>query len=60
MRAVSKGEVLVLRRSFLKELTREHPDAGFQILTNMGRVMAQRIIALDRALAATKERSPPR
>ncbi|MBD3305490.1 cyclic nucleotide-binding domain-containing protein [candidate division KSB3 bacterium] len=52
VRALTDGELLVLRRNFLKELTRNHPDAGFQILTNMGRVMAHRIIDLDRALSA--------
>jgi len=51
VRAMSDGELLVLRRNFLKELTRSDPDAGFQILTNMGRVMAQRIIDLNRALS---------
>ena len=51
VRAMSGGELLVLRRNFLKELTRSDPDAGFQILTNMGGVMAQRIIDLNRALS---------
>lgn len=55
VRAVNQAELLVLRRNFLKELTRSDPDAGFQILTNMGRVMAQRIIELDRALSARME-----
>ncbi|MCP4379645.1 MAG: cyclic nucleotide-binding domain-containing protein, partial [bacterium] len=54
VRAMSKGQVLVLRRNFLKELTRSDPDAGFQILNNMGRVMAQRITTLNQALLATK------
>jgi len=58
VRAVSNGQVLVLRRNFLKELTRSDPEAGFQILSNMGRVMAQRIMNLNQALlAATRARS---
>ena len=48
--AMSDGKVLVLRRKFLKELTRSDPEAGFQILSNMGRVMAQRIINLNQTL----------
>lgn len=52
VRAVTKGEVLVLRRNFLKELTRTDPEAGFQILTNMGTVMADRIVSLNQALLA--------
>jgi len=55
VRSMDDGELLVLRRNFLKELTRNDPDAGFQILTNMGRVMAERIIDLDRALTATRD-----
>jgi CRP-like cAMP-binding protein/predicted GNAT family N-acyltransferase len=57
VRAISNGKVLVLRRKFLKELTRDDPEAGFQILSNMGRVMAQRITDLNQALlAANRER----
>jgi len=52
VRAISHGKVLVLRRKFLKELTRDDPEAGFQILSNMGRVMAQRITDLNQALLA--------
>jgi predicted GNAT family N-acyltransferase len=54
VRAMSDGKVLVLRRKFLKELTRSDPEAGFQILSNMGRVMAQRIMNLNQALLAAK------
>ena len=54
VRAMSGGQVLVLRRNFLKELTRSDPEAGFQILNNMGRVMAQRIIGLNHAVLAAK------
>ena len=52
VRAVTKGEVLILRRNFLKELTRIDPEAGFQILTNIGTVMADRIVSLNQALLA--------
>ena len=55
VRAMSDGQLLALRRNFLKELTHSDPEAGFQILTNMGRVMAQRIINLNRALLAARD-----
>jgi len=54
VRAACDGEVLVLRRNFLKELTRSHPEAGFQILSNMGRIMADRIVSLNQALIALR------
>lgn len=54
VRAMSDGEVLALRRNFLRELTHSDPEAGFQILTNMGRVMANRIIGLNQALLAAR------
>ena len=55
VRAMTDGQVLVLRRNFLKELTRSDPEAGFQILSNMGRVMAHRIMNLNQALLAAKD-----
>lgn len=54
VRAVTTGEVLVLRRNFLEKLTRIDPEAGFQILTNMGTVMADRIVSLNQALLAAR------
>ena len=47
VRAVTKGRLLVLRRKFLQELTHRDPEAGYQILFNMSRIMAAR---LDRLL----------
>ena len=55
VRAMSDGQLLALRRNFLKELTRTDAEAGFQILTNMGRVMAHRIMDLNQALLAARE-----
>ncbi len=55
VRAVTRGEVLVLRRSFLEELTRDDPEAGLQILTNIGSVMADRIVSLNQALLAATD-----
>ncbi len=42
VRALTDGKLLVLRRKFLRELTRKDPDAGFQLLTNLSRVLADR------------------
>jgi len=55
VRAVTRGEVLVLRRSFLEELTHDEPEAGLQILTNIGSVMADRIVSLNQALLAATD-----
>lgn len=55
VRAATEGEVLVLRRSFLEELTRSDPEAGLQILTNIGSVMADRIVSLNQALLAATD-----
>jgi CRP-like cAMP-binding protein len=43
VRSVSGGRLLVLRRKFLRELMRSDPDAGYQLLMNMGRIMAERL-----------------
>lgn len=51
VRALTKGRLLVLRRKFLQELTHSDPEAGFQILMNMSRVMAHR---LEHLLKATE------
>jgi CRP-like cAMP-binding protein/predicted GNAT family N-acyltransferase len=57
VRAISKGELLVLRRNFLKELTSSNPEAGFQILVNMGQIMSQRIINLTHDLTKEKQKN---
>ena len=51
VRALTDGRALVLRRKFLRELTRRDPEAGYRILMNMGRVMAERLAEATRALA---------
>jgi len=43
VRAFTDGRLLVLRRRFLRELNRDDPDAGYQILMNMSRIMAERL-----------------
>src|SRR6185295_10005666 len=53
VRAVTDGRLLVLRRKFLAELTQSDPEAGFQILMNMSRILAERMAAMVRAAAST-------
>jgi hypothetical protein len=43
VRAVTKSRLLVLRRKFLRELTHKDPEAGFQLLMNMSRILAERL-----------------
>ncbi|MDX2142927.1 MAG: cyclic nucleotide-binding domain-containing protein [Rhodospirillaceae bacterium] len=43
VRAVTDGRLLVLRRKFLRELTHKDPEAGFRLLMNMSRIMAERL-----------------
>lgn len=42
VRAISAGKVLVLRRRFLRELTKKDPEAGFQLLSNLSSIVADR------------------
>ncbi len=51
VRAVTDGRLLVLRRRFLQDLNRREPAAGFQILMNMSRIMAERFAGRTRASA---------
>ncbi len=50
VKALTTGEVLVLRRKFLRELNQEDPAAGFQILLNMGRLLSQKVVTLTSEL----------
>jgi CRP-like cAMP-binding protein len=52
VRAMTEGRVLVLRRSFLEELTHKEPEAAFRLFMNLGGVLAERL-----ALATS---APPR
>jgi predicted GNAT family N-acyltransferase len=49
--AVTPGRLLVLRRKFLRELTKRDPEAGFQILMNVTRIMAERLAGMLRTPA---------
>lgn len=50
VRALTNGRVLVLQHKFLKEFTLSDPEAGYQILMNMNRVMAERLAEMMQAL----------
>jgi hypothetical protein len=47
IRALGNARVLLLRRRLVEELGREDPDAAYQILLNLGRVLSERLISKD-------------
>jgi hypothetical protein len=49
VRAVTPCRLLVLRRKSLDELAKNDPDASHRILTNIARIMAERLATLLRA-----------
>jgi CRP-like cAMP-binding protein len=50
VRALTNGRVLVLQHEFLKEFNLSDPEAGYQIMMNMNRVMAERLAEMMQAL----------
>ena len=50
VRALTNGRLLVLRRKFLQELTHTDPEAGYQILMNLSRIIAERLSEMMQAL----------
>ncbi|HXI56076.1 MAG TPA: cyclic nucleotide-binding domain-containing protein [Polyangia bacterium] len=46
IRSLTPGRVLMLRRKFLTELTKEDPELAAQLLFGLGRVMAQRMAGM--------------
>lgn len=56
--AMTDGEVLVLNHSFLKELTVKNPEASWQILFNLGRILSERVIETsDELVSSLKKQS---
>ena len=51
--AMTDGEVLVLNHSFLKELTVKNPEASWQILFNLGRILSERVIETSDELVSS-------
>jgi CRP/FNR family cyclic AMP-dependent transcriptional regulator len=50
--ALTDGEVLVLKHSFLKDLTIYDPEASWQILFYLGRVLSERVIETSNELVS--------
>ena len=55
VRALTDGQVLTLRRKFLRELTHRDPEAGYQLLMDLGRVMAEKLAETTRLIAGGEE-----
>ena len=51
VRALTDCRLLVLRRKFLEELARSDPEAAYQIVLSVSRIMAERLGTLVRASA---------
>lgn len=54
--ALTDAEVLVLKHSFLKDLTKQNPEASWQILFNLGRVLSERVVETSTALVSSLRR----
>jgi CRP-like cAMP-binding protein/predicted GNAT family N-acyltransferase len=51
--ALTDGEVLVLKHSFLKDLTVNDPEASWQVLFYLGRVLSERVIETSNELVSS-------
>ena len=51
VRAASDGNLLVLRRHFLSELGKSDPDVALQLHFNLGRILSERLIRVERRAA---------
>jgi CRP/FNR family transcriptional regulator len=54
--ALTDAEVLVLKHSFLMDLTKQNPEASWQILFNLGRVLSERVVETSTALVSSLRR----
>ena len=52
VRAASDCHLLVLRRHFLTELGKSDPDVALQLHFNLGRILSERLVRVERKLAA--------
>jgi hypothetical protein len=48
VRALTKGKLLCLRRHFLEELAKTDPMVAYRLLFNLGRLLSDRLVAMDR------------
>jgi hypothetical protein len=46
VKALTPGRVLVINHNFLKKLLHSHPESAWQIMMNIGRIMAERLAGM--------------
>ena len=52
VKAASDCHLLVLRRHFLSELGKSDPDVALQLHFNLGRILSERLVRVERRVAA--------
>jgi hypothetical protein len=50
VRALTKGKLLCLRRHFIDELAQKDPMVAYRLLFELGRLLSDRLVAMDRML----------
>jgi CRP-like cAMP-binding protein/predicted GNAT family N-acyltransferase len=50
VRALTRGKLMCLRRHFLEELAKKDPMVAYRLLFNLGRLLSNRLVAMDRML----------
>jgi predicted GNAT family N-acyltransferase len=50
VRALTKGKLMCLRRHFIEELAKKDPTLAYHLLFNLGRMLSDRLVAMDRML----------
>jgi hypothetical protein len=50
VRALTNGKLMCLRRHFIEELAKKDPMAAYRLLFNLGRLLSDRLVAMDRML----------
>jgi CRP-like cAMP-binding protein len=58
VRALTRCRLLVLRQKFLQELARSDPDAAYQILLNVSRILAERLGGMIQTMASAAAPEP--
>jgi CRP/FNR family cyclic AMP-dependent transcriptional regulator len=50
VRALTRGKLMCLRRHFLEELAKKDSMVAYRLLFNLGRLLSNRLVAIDRML----------
>ena len=50
VRAVTSGKLMCLRRHFIEELAKKDPVTAYRLVFNLGRLLSDRLVAMDRML----------